>query len=138
MPAFPARAERLAIGLSYEHGFDVAEESQPAPSEVATAAIGKQLTFAHGGFDCVKCHAVGDTPAVAPFEAPGINLAYASERLRYGYYTRWMLDPGRIDPYTKMPKFSPDGRTTGIMSVYDGEAQKQFDALWKYLKVIEK
>ena len=66
--------------------------------------------------------------------ALGINLLDAADRLKYGYYRRWMLDPLRIDPLTKMPRYSEDRKTTKVTEVLNGEAMPQFDAIWLYLQ----
>jgi hypothetical protein len=47
-----------------------------------------------------------------------------------------MRDPLRIDPLTKMPKFSPDGVQTPMTSILDGDAAEQFDALWHYMQSV--
>jgi mono/diheme cytochrome c family protein len=136
MPAFHARAESLAVGLAHEHGFGAAEDDAP-PHDAKLAALGAKLLPQVGGFNCVQCHGVGEQKAVAPFEAPGINLLDAAQRLRYRYYPRWMLDPPRVDIATKMPKLSMDGKTTGIKDTLDGDARKQFDALWHYIQTLK-
>jgi mono/diheme cytochrome c family protein len=135
MPAFPARADLLAVGLSHEHGFRIQENDRPA-ADAGLADIGKKLLPQMGGLNCIQCHGVGSQPAVAPFEAPGINLLDAALRLRYSYYQRWMLDPPRVDPTTKMVKLAADGKTTGIRDVFDGDAHRQFDALWQFIQTL--
>lgn len=136
MPVFPAYAKHLAIGLSHEHGFASDQDTRPAPNR-DLAKVGAQLVESEGGFGCIKCHAIGDRKPLAPFEAPGINLVDAAARLRYSYYPRWMLDPPRVDVLTKMPKFSVDGRTTGVIAL-DGDAAQQNLALWHYLQTLQK
>lgn len=135
MPAFPARAKGLAVGLSHEHGF-AAEENVVPPPDAELAKVGAQLVGDDNGFSCIKCHAIGKRPPLAPFEAPGINLVSAAERLRYTYYPRWMMDPPRVDVLTKMPKFAADGQTTGVTSVFDGHAAQQYEALWHYVQTL--
>jgi len=44
----------------------------------------------------------------------GVNFSKTKRRIRKSYYERWMRDPLRIDPQTKMPKYSPDGETTEV------------------------
>ena len=78
-----------------------------------------------------------DIAPTAVFEAPGINLAYTTERLRKGFFQRWLLAPLRIDAETKMPKFSEDGVSTQITDVLDGKAAQQFDAIWQYLQTVK-
>jgi mono/diheme cytochrome c family protein len=135
MPAFPARADLLSVGLTHEHGFGVKEHDRPAPN-AELAEIGKKLLPQMGGLNCIQCHGIGPQPPTAPFEAPGINLLDAALRLRYSYYQRWMLDPPRVDPTTKMVKLAPDGKTTGIREVFDGDARRQFDALWHFIQTL--
>lgn len=135
MPAFPARAEMLAVGLSHEHGFAIDEDERPKP-DAKLAAIGEKLIPQQGGFKCNDCHGVGKQPAIQPFEAPGINLLDAAIRLRYNYYQRWMLAPDRVDVSMRMPIFATDGKTTQIREVFDGDARKQYDALWHYIQTL--
>ncbi|HEX3315725.1 MAG TPA: c-type cytochrome [Gemmataceae bacterium] len=137
MPAFPARAGGIAIGLSHEHGFAPNEDNAPPPN-AELALVGKKLLPQVGGLNCVQCHGIGKQPPVAPFEAPGINLLDAAYRIRYDYYQRWMLDPPRVDLTTKMPQLAMDGKTTGIRDVYDGDARRQFDALWQFIQTLPK
>jgi cytochrome c2 len=135
MPGFPARAEMLALGLSHEHGFRADEDDAPVP-DAKLAAIGEKLIEQQNGFNCVMCHAVGKRPSVAPFEAPGINLLDAALRLRHHYYPRWMIDPPHVDITTRMPKFSQDGKTTPLRDVLDGDAFRQYDAVWHFIQTL--
>jgi mono/diheme cytochrome c family protein len=137
MPAFPARAGGIALGLSQEHGFAPKENNAPPPN-AELAEVGKNLLPQVGGLNCIQCHGIGKQPPVAPFEAPGINLLDAAHRVRYDYYQRWMLDPPRVDLTTKMPKLAMDGKTTGIRDTFDGDARRQFDALWHYIQTLPK
>ena len=65
-------------------------------------------------------------------DVPEILMA---DRLREGYYRRWMLDPLRIDAQTKMPRFATDGATTKVTSILNGNAARQFNAIWQFLHV---
>ena len=104
------------------------------PALMRAAVAGGAAAFK---VNCVQCHGIKDEAATAVFEAPGINLAYAPQRLRKGYYDRWMLNPLRLDPETKMPKFSEDYHTTQLTDVLEGKAVPQFDAIWQYLRTIK-
>ena len=129
MPAFPKRAAMIATGLSFEHGFAPKEDPRPA-ADAKLAAVGEKLLQQAGGFNCVQCHAVADRKAVAPFEAEGINLLDAAQRLRYVYYARWMPDPPRVDRTTRMTKLQP------LADVLDGDPHRQFDAIWHYMQTL--
>ncbi len=136
MPGFGAPGIGIANGLSHQHGFPLADAPEKPP-EKETTEMGQKLLSADGGLNCVQCHGVKDAPPTAVFEAPGINLAYTTERLRRGYFQRWLLAPLRIDPETKMPKFSEDGVTTQLTDVLEGKAAQQFDAMWQYLRTVK-
>lgn len=132
MPAFPAAAEGLAKGLSHWHGFSDKPVGFGAPAGDMVATGGK-LVGDQGGFACTVCHDVGKQAASAPFEAPALNLAWASQRLRLSYYERWLLNPQRVDPETKMPRYSDSNVRTQLKQVLEGDGRKQFDAIRQYL-----
>ncbi len=132
MPGFGGPAMGIAIGLAQQHGLPLSDAPQPAP-DTETIALGEKLTGSDGGFNCTTCHAVKEVAATAVFEAPGVNLGNTLERVRKGWFHRWLLAPLRIDAETKMPKFSEDGVTTQITDVLGGRAAEQFEAIWQYL-----
>ncbi len=136
MPGFGAPGVGIANGLAQQHGLPLTDAPEPA-ADKARVEIGAKLISSEGGFNCVQCHGVKDQAPTAVFEAPGINLAYATERLRKGYYNRWLLAPLRIDAETKMPKFSEDGITTQRDDVLGGKAADQFDAIWQSLRSLK-
>jgi hypothetical protein len=139
MPAFPMHAEFLVAGLAAEHGMPAQIPDEQRPIDEETAAIGERLTQqAPAGFFCTECHAVGDRPPAGAFEHKGVNFALVTRRIHREYYLRWITDPVRLDLGSKMPKFSPDGKTTIIKSAFDGDAQRQFEAMWEYLRSIAK
>ena len=137
MPGFATYAEGLAHGLSLQHGFGLSVAPEPA-LDAAKVKAGETLISENGGFNCTTCHPVADRPATAVFEAPGTNLLSINERLRKGYYARWVLAPLRVDPETKMPQFADaDGRTP-LTDFYEGKASEQIDAIRQYLHSLKK
>ena len=137
MPGFSTAAKGIAEGLSHEHGFALAIPKEPAPA-VEIVKVGERLTGENGGFNCTTCHTLGDRAATAVFEAPGPNLAYTRERLRKGWFARWVLAPLRIDPETKMPRYADDDGNTPLSDVLEGKAAAQFDAIWQFLGTVPK
>ena len=133
MPGFGAPAMGIAVGLAQQHGLPLSDAPEPAPDK-EKIALGEKLMGSDGGFNCTTCHAVKDQPATAVFEAPGVNFGNTIERVRKGFFHRWVLAPLRIDADTKMPKFSEDGVTTQITDVLGGKAVEQFEAIWQYLR----
>ncbi len=135
MPAYPAYAEALSKGLSHWHGFS------DKPSTLGAAggnlvAEGAKLLGDQGGFACTVCHDLGKQAATAPFEAPALNLAWAPQRLRLSYYERWLANPQRVDPNTKMPRYSDSKDRTQLKGILDGDARLQFDSIRQYLMTV--
>lgn len=137
MPGFATYAEGLAHGLSLQHGFGLTAAPEPA-LDTAKVKAGETLIGENGGFNCTTCHPVADRPATAVFEAPGTNLLAINERLRSGYYARWVLAPLRVDPETKMPQFADTDGKTPLTDFYEGKASEQIDAIWQYLRSLKK
>lgn len=140
MPAFPGHAALLANGLSAQHGWPSKSELKSVRLDPSLAEAGRRLTLKNDGFDCRQCHAIGNLKPTGDKStkiAPGINFSETRDRLRYGYYRRFMLDPPRYDVGLKMPKLSADGKTTKIRNVFDGDAGNQFDAMWHYIQTID-
>ena len=133
MPAFKSRALLLAHGLAAQHGFPPQTPPEP-PVDAELAKLGQKLVGKDGGFSCISCHGVGPREALEVFESEGINFAYAAERLLPAYYRRWMRNPLGIDPQTKMPMYFEEGKSP-LTEVLDGEAEKQIDAIWQYLRL---
>jgi mono/diheme cytochrome c family protein len=133
MPAFASRATLIAQGLSLEHGWPLAEEAEP-PIDADLAAIGKKLAGRAGGFSCNQCHAINKTPALVPFDSPAPNFMYVHERLRKDYYHRWVADPQKYQPGTKMPTFRDAHGQTAYKDILNGDAHDQFEAIWQYLR----
>lgn len=132
MPAFPARAKELSRGLALQHGCAPVADEEPKPAG-ELAVIGKRFVGKNNGFSCVLCHGVGKQAATNVFEAQGVNFQYVRERLRHEYFMRWLLKPARIRSDTRMPQFASEDGYTPYTDVFDGDARKQFDAIWQYL-----
>ncbi len=113
-------AESTAKTNSAEH---TSEEA-----EFRTLAAGRQLAGIKG-LACVQCHTFGNERALG---IQAINLLTMSQRLRPEWFHRYMLQPTRYRPGTRMPASFPDGKSV-LTSVYEGDANRQIEALWKYL-----
>jgi cytochrome c551/c552 len=136
MPSFASRAYLLTKGMAMTHGCSGVDEVRP-PADPKLADIGKSLT-SQAGLGCVKCHAVADQAAIAPFEAEAPNLAHVDARLRHDYFTHWMRDPQYFLPGTKMPSFANVDGQTPLKEVLGGDAAAEYEAIWNYLRAGEK
>ncbi len=132
MPAFPARANLLSLGMAAQHGCSLTDPALDKP-DMALAEAGRKLAGRNGGFSCNTCHAVGSTKAFGAFEAPAPNFAFVSSRLRDEFYHRWVRNPQRVEPGTRMPTFADGDGKTAIKDPFDGDAAKQYEAIRHYL-----
>lgn len=92
------------------------------------SSAGRKLVGSEG-LACIKCHVFGgkSTPGIQ-----AMDLLRMPGRLREDWFHRYMLDPTRYRPGTRMPLSFPDGKSA-VTSVYHGDANRQIDALWVYL-----
>jgi mono/diheme cytochrome c family protein len=134
MPAFPAFAGGMARGLAMQHG-NAPNSPSATAADLALAKTGEAL-IRKGAFGCVDCHAVGTQAALAGTDTVTINFAYIPERLRKEYYDRYLRDPQRYLPGTMMPKFVGDDGQTGITLHFAGDPQRQFEAIWNFLRTV--
>ena len=132
MPAFSARANLLSLGMAAQHGCSLIDPPLDKP-DMALAEAGRKLAGRNGGFSCNTCHAVGNTKAFGAFEAPAPNFAFVSSRLRDEFYHRWVRNPQRVEPGTRMPTFADGDGKTAIKDPFDGDAAKQYEAIRHYL-----
>lgn len=132
MPGFPAYSQGLSAGMAALHGYPPTSP-KTASTDAAAAEVGRKLVSADGGLSCIACHAVGKVRATQVFENAGINLAYATARLRKSYYQRWIRNPLVIDPVSRMPMFFDEEFRSVLADIYDGDGAKQIEAIWQYL-----
>jgi len=140
MPGFRNHGKLLTQGLMHQAGLKDDESEPRIHLEKSMVETGLKLTQQNSGLDCRQCHGIGDQPPRGDEKTQivlGVNFSVVSERLRREYYDRWMRDPLRIDPQTKMPKYAVDGKKTKILEILDGNAHQQFEALWQYLNAVK-
>lgn len=134
MPGFPGFAENLAKGIAHGAGVTTGDKLT-APDKPLSDAGAKVAGLT--GYACTTCHAAGDTAALQAFEGQGPNLQLAGERLREDYYQAWMHWPQRFIPTTIMPKYTADKKTALNPTFFEGDADKQFEAIWQWMKTLE-
>ena len=83
------------------------------------------------GHGCISCH---DISGQTGGGTRGPDLATTNKRVRYDWYVRWMHQPQRMAPGTKMPQVLIDGQSL-LKTVYDGDGAKQLEALWAYFSL---
>lgn len=107
----------------------------PEASETVqrTKADGRTLV-GNDGLACVKCHTFGGegTPGIQ-----AIDMLKMTDRLREDWFHRYLRDPQKYRPGTRMPASFPDGISV-LKSIADGNPGYQIDAMWQYLRDGEK
>lgn len=133
MPAFRSRAQLIAEGMVRVHGHG-ASAPEKVVLDPALVEIGKSLA-GQDGFGCTTCHGVSGQKPSAAFEVEGVNFALTPDRMREGFYHRWMDNPQSITPGTKMPRYSENNQSQRG-DILGGDARAQFEAIWHYLHSI--
>lgn len=107
------------------------EEARPAEFEEPLHRVksaGRQLV-GNSGLACIKCHTFGDKQATG---IQAISLTEMTSRIREDWFLRYLLDPARYRPGTRMPTGFPNGVAV-VRDVYNGDPDRQVTAIWTYL-----
>jgi mono/diheme cytochrome c family protein len=91
--------------------------------EAAKILIGKDY------FNCFSCHQQGDKKPEGPAEGWAPDLTLARSRLNPNWIIKWLHDPQKVQPGTKMPSFFPGGPD----NVLGGKDDLQIEALRDYI-----
>lgn len=99
--------------------------SAPA-REAATKLMSKDY------LDCFNCHWNGTRQPQGKREEWAPDLTLVPQRLHPDWIVRWLSDPGKIVPNTKMPAFFADEKS-GPDDILDGDEMAQMLALRDFL-----
>jgi mono/diheme cytochrome c family protein/predicted nucleic acid-binding Zn-ribbon protein len=80
-------------------------------------------------FNCFSCHQQGDKKPEGPVEGWAPDLTLARQRLNPNWILKWLKDPQKVQPGTKMPSFYPGGPD----DILGGKEDLQIEALRDYL-----
>lgn len=135
MPAFGHDAEALLHALAEGDG-ELPAGSDPPPYVPADPTLGTlsgPSLVGFTGYACVSCHVWnGQMLSEADPGAVGPELTRVQGRIRRDWFARFLEEPGRSHPGTPMPGIFPKGKKATLMSVLDGDPEKQREALWAY------
>jgi mono/diheme cytochrome c family protein len=107
-------------------------EPMPKPTYTQTPgqvrAAGRQMV---GGtsLGCIKCHLFAGHKAEG---VQGIDMVLMPQRLKRDWFHRYIRDPQKYRPGTRMPTAWPMGESL-LPAVLDGDTNKQVEAIWEYL-----
>ena len=106
------------------------EEVHKTALSATKIEAGRKL-IGKSAFGCISCH---DLSGIANTGTRGPDLAGMNQRVRYEWYLRWLEQPQRMQPGTRMPQVFTDGKSL-LASVLNGDAGGQSDAMWGYLSL---
>jgi mono/diheme cytochrome c family protein len=131
MPQFgEANVGGLATALAALEGTAPDETLHPVALSTAKITDGRRLV-GKSAFGCISCH---DLAGIPNSGTRGPDLAGMNQRVRYEWYRRWLEQPQRSQPGTRMPTIFPDGKSL-VPAVLAGSTEAQADAMWAYLSL---
>jgi len=95
----------------------------------ATKVAAGRALVGKGGLGCVSCHDIG---GFANTGTRGPDLATINQRVRYDWYERWLSQPLRMAPGTRMPQAFVEGKSV-LKTIFNGDPKQQAEAMWAYL-----
>lgn len=105
------------------------QEPQPGPEPLADLReAGRKLTGTQG-LSCIACHRFNRQPA---HTMQMLDLTTIPERLHEDWFRRFLRDPNRFHPGTRMPALWPGGQSL-LPNILTGDTDRQHAALWAYL-----
>jgi len=132
MPTFGLADEEANTVVQYFDSLDRVQvpfvHIEKAAFSPANIEAGKLLT-SKDYFDCFSCHQRGAQKPQGPPEGWAPDLALAHARLNPEWVIKWLHDPQKVMPGTKMPSFFPGGPP----DVLGGDDDAQIRALRDYI-----
>ena len=119
----------LAENLVKLDGLDPAMKPPKLPKSSPELIEQGRLLVGRTGLNCVSCH---DIRGVKSIGVRGPDLALVTARVTHEWFRRWMLDPQRITPGTRMPTVFFGGQSAAPQFL-GGQPEAQMTALWAYL-----
>jgi len=135
MPTFGLSDEHANQLVSYFNGLSKVEipyayvDVNKIPQENLAAA---RLLFSKDYFNCLSCHQQGDRKPEGPVDGWAPDLTLARQRLNPSWIIKWLQDPQKVQPGTKMPSFFPGGPD----NILGGKDSLQIEALRDYLMTL--
>ncbi len=135
MPTFGFSDEHANQLVNFFNGLSKVEipyayiDDKKIPPEHIEAA--KQLV-SKDYFNCFSCHQQGEKKPEGPVEGWAPDLTMARQRLNPNWILKWLKDPQKVQPGTKMPSFYPGGPD----DILGGKEDLQIEALRDYLMSI--
>ncbi|MFM7055653.1 MAG: c-type cytochrome [Planctomycetota bacterium] len=88
-----------------------------------------RLLIGDKALSCIKCHRFDNLAATG---LQSLDMTTMTTRLRRDWFHRYLLDPQKYRPGTRMPAAWPGGNSI-IPHVLEGDSARQIEAVWRYL-----
>lgn len=129
MPAFDhGQLKPLVDAIVALDRSDEMEPTETGLSDELVLINGRKLC-GDEGLSCVKCHSFAGNKGGG---LGAIDMLLMPERLRESWFQRYLQDPTKYRPGTRMPNSFVDGRSA-LTDINDGSPPLQIDAMWRYL-----
>ena len=128
--AAQSTASNASANGDVDSAADTKRSVEPRVREAERLEAGRTLL----NIGCVECHSVRGlaVPGVV-----GVDLHGIDERVTYDWFRRFLVDPAAVKARTRMPTFFPNGQSQNNQ-VMNGDVDQQIQAIWQYLKVVDK
>ncbi|MDB5307885.1 MAG: hypothetical protein JWO38_2087 [Gemmataceae bacterium] len=120
----------LPVALALLEGTTPDDTVHKVPLTAARVGAGKTIV-GKGGLGCISCHDIAGIPNTG---TRGPDLATINQRVRFDWYERWLHQPLRMAPGTRMPQAFVDNKST-LATVLNGNPEAQAEAMWAYLSL---
>ncbi|HEY3787980.1 MAG TPA: c-type cytochrome [Urbifossiella sp.] len=120
----------LPEALALLEGLTSDDSIHKVPLTTSNIANGKTIV-GKGGLGCISCHDIAGIPNTG---TRGPDLATINQRVRFEWYERWLHQPMRMAPGTRMPQAFVDNKST-LATVLGGNPTMQAEAMWAYLSL---
>jgi mono/diheme cytochrome c family protein len=132
MPTFGFKDDEVNQFVRYFNGLARVEipyayfdERKVSPEHLEAARV----LFSKDYFNCLSCHQQGDRKPEGPEDGWAPDLTLARSRLSPSWVVKWLQDPQKVQPGTKMPSFYPGGPD----NILGGKDEVQIEALRDYI-----
>jgi mono/diheme cytochrome c family protein len=135
MPTFGFSDDHATQLVNYFNGLSKVEQPYAYIDDkkiLAEHIDAAKILISKDYFNCFSCHMQGAKTPEGPKEGWAPDLTMARQRLNPNWILKWLKDPQKVQPGTKMPSFYPGGPD----NVLGGKEDLQIEALRDYLMSI--
>lgn len=132
MPTFQMNDAEVNTLVNFFNGLSKVDapfssfDEQKIPKDHLDAA---RILVTKDYFNCFSCHQQGEKKPEGPPEGWAPDLTLARARLNPNWIIKWLHDPQKVQPGTKMPSFFPGGPD----NILGGKDDLQIEALRDYI-----